>query len=782
MRFAILLQLFLVSVAIAQVPSTISYQGVLDQNDGTAVTDGNYKLNFKLTNSPENNALLWEETHEAVEVVNGIFNVILGSVNPLDLLFDETYYLGVSVNDGAVLQPLIELTGSPYSFNARSVADSAIIASKIADGQVVRSINTLTDDVNLVAGDNVTVTNQGSDVVISSSAGGGISIPFFARSDESTTMFTLVNDGSGTVANLQSFNIDAITPVLDVTHRGRGIAGAFVNTSESNNSVALYVETLGSNAAVSARISENGNTAPAIEAITEGQGPGLSVKHHGSAGNIAEFSTLSGTPMTIDREGNIATSGHVDVGSKIIFPDGTEQITAAMGTGQYWNLTGNANANPDTAFIGTIDLQPFEIRVNNIRALRLEPASASLAATANVIAGGLGNEVDSGVVGGTISGGGSLLEGNRVSGDYGTVGGGYSSQAAFRAFVGGGSNNNAAGNFAVVTGGQQNMATGLNATVAGGKINQASDEYTTVAGGESNMASDTYATVSGGNLNEASDSYSTVGGGQQNKASGHGTTVSGGINNSANQVGDTVGGGFDNLAGSVENGPATIGGGEENKALDDYTTIAGGRQNTVTGSYGTIGGGEDNVVSGQRATVPGGGRNHARGSFSFAAGYNARAIHNGSFVWNDRSVTSGDDSLHTTADNQFLIRAEGGVGIGTDRPNFPLQMASGAHVTLGGVWTNASSRAYKENIADLGESEALAALQQLIPVKYNYRTEQDEDYLGFIAEDVPELVATQDRKSLSPMDIVALLTKVVQTQQAMISKLQQEVAGLNQQR
>jgi hypothetical protein len=34
--------------------------------------------------------------------------------------------------------------------------------------------------------------------------------------------------------------------------------------------------------------------------------------------------------------------------------------------------------------------------------------------------------------------------------------------------------------------------------------------------------------------------------------------------------------------------------------------------------------------------------------------------------------------------------------------------------------------------------------------------------VGFIAEDVPDLVSTKDRKGLSPMDIVAVLTKVVQ--------------------
>lgn len=46
-----------------------------------------------------------------------------------------------------------------------------------------------------------------------------------------------------------------------------------------------------------------------------------------------------------------------------------------------------------------------------------------------------------------------------------------------------------------------------------------------------------------------------------------------------------------------------------------------------------------------------------------------------------------------------------------------------------------------------------------------------ESYVGFIAEDVPELVATGDRQGLSAMDIVAVLTKVVQAQQQRIDEL-----------
>jgi len=105
-----------------------------------------------------------------------------------------------------------------------------------------------------------------------------------------------------------------------------------------------------------------------------------------------------------------------------------------------------------------------------------------------------------------------------------------------------------------------------------------------------------------------------------------------------------------------------------------------------------------------------------------------------------------------------------------------LSMTNGATCTTGGVWTNASSRALKENIEGLTAEEAAAAFEALSPVTYNYKADKAERHVGFIAEDVPELVATKDRKSLSPMDVVAVLTKVVQEQQKTISEYQKNLA------
>lgn len=122
--------------------------------------------------------------------------------------------------------------------------------------------------------------------------------------------------------------------------------------------------------------------------------------------------------------------------------------------------------------------------------------------------------------------------------------------------------------------------------------------------------------------------------------------------------------------------------------------------------------------------------------------------------------------------DRLTIDRDGNVGIGTVRPTHPLEMANGAYVSAGGVWTNSSSRERKDNIVALTPEEALAALIALEPVRFNYKRDTSEEYVGFIAEDVPGLVASTDRMSLSTMDIVAVLTKVVQQQQQKIEELE----------
>jgi hypothetical protein len=127
---------------------------------------------------------------------------------------------------------------------------------------------------------------------------------------------------------------------------------------------------------------------------------------------------------------------------------------------------------------------------------------------------------------------------------------------------------------------------------------------------------------------------------------------------------------------------------------------------------------------------------------------------------------------------RLTIIGNGYVGLGIQDPLYPLEMASGAHVTVGGVWTDASSREYKDNIEALTTEEAFGTLKELNPVRFAYKKDTTEKHVGFIAEEVPDLVATKDRKGLSPMDVVAVLTKVVQEQQKTISTLKEELSEL----
>src|SRR5206468_6393049 len=111
-------------------------------------------------------------------------------------------------------------------------------------------------------------------------------------------------------------------------------------------------------------------------------------------------------------------------------------------------------------------------------------------------------------------------------------------------------------------------------------------------------------------------------------------------------------------------------------------------------------------------------------------------------------------------------------------PAFPIDHSSGAHLTSGGVWTNASSRSFKNDIRNLDANAAAETLKNLQPVTFTYKIDPAEHHVGFIAEDVPDLVATPDRKSISPMDVVAVLTKVVQDQQTTIEGLKSRLDQL----
>lgn len=126
-----------------------------------------------------------------------------------------------------------------------------------------------------------------------------------------------------------------------------------------------------------------------------------------------------------------------------------------------------------------------------------------------------------------------------------------------------------------------------------------------------------------------------------------------------------------------------------------------------------------------------------------------------------------------------------------DSPNFRIYDATNAknlltveantgNVLIAGNLELASSRTYKDNIRDLTTDEAMETLQHLRPVAYNLKSDPEELSVGFIAEEVPDLVAANGRKSLSPMDIVGVLAKAMQEQQQLIEAQQATITELSE--
>jgi hypothetical protein len=134
---------------------------------------------------------------------------------------------------------------------------------------------------------------------------------------------------------------------------------------------------------------------------------------------------------------------------------------------------------------------------------------------------------------------------------------------------------------------------------------------------------------------------------------------------------DTVAGGLGNQA---YGGKSTIGGGVNNQARAFGCTVGGGGSNTVGGTtgqaqldwYATVGGGDANQATANHATVPGGLSNLAAGSYSLAAGRQAKANHGGSFVWAD---STGTDFASVQPD-EFAVRAGNGVRLVAGNGNY----------------------------------------------------------------------------------------------------------------
>jgi hypothetical protein len=247
-------------------------------------------------------------------------------------------------------------------------------------------------------------------------------------------------------------------------------------------------------------------------------------------------------------------------------------------------------------------------------------------------------------------------------------------------------------------------------TISGGTRNtiQTNASGSTIGGGSANtiQPAASGSTIGGGIANtiqgasvifpplpvQGLSANSTIGGGYQNTIQTNApfSTISGGQSNSiqTNAYGSVIGGGsFNTIQGSLGgifaqlSVNSAIGGGYRNTIHSNalFSIISGGLSNSIQigAINSTIGGGGYNTNTGNFATVPGGDQNVA-GTNSFAAGHRAKATNTGTFVWAD----STNADFASTGNNQFLIRASGGVGIGVNNPDAALTVNGDADCFL----------------------------------------------------------------------------------------------------
>jgi hypothetical protein len=149
---ACLFALIWVSVR-ADIPRLINYQGMLTHDSGDPLTD-TLDLEFGIYSQETGGTPEWSETQTQVPIIDGLFNVILGSVDPnsVDLDFSESYWLEVVVEDDTM--PRLRFTSVGYAYRAM-LADSAVVSSPPStgggwtdDGPVVR-LTTSSDKVGI---------------------------------------------------------------------------------------------------------------------------------------------------------------------------------------------------------------------------------------------------------------------------------------------------------------------------------------------------------------------------------------------------------------------------------------------------------------------------------------------------------------------------------------------------------------------------------------------------------------------------------------------------------
>ncbi len=387
--------LILVSVAHAQIPQTMSYQGILTDGSGVNVPDGNYNLTFKLYDVASGaNPAIWSEG-QLVQVNKGVFNVMLGSVNPLSLPFDKQYWLGIAVGLNPELTPRVQLASAAYSLNTRS----------IANGQVVKSLNGLTDAVTLTGAGGATVSASGNNITITAS-GGGTGI----QGMQNTNNTLDITNPNGPTATVNVRNQGISTAQL----ADNAVTGAKIASGQAVKSINTLHDDVTLNAGTNVTITPSGNT---LTIAATGGGGGLTAVSHnaslsgdGTGGNPLMIATNGvGTTQIADGTiigGDIA-DGTIGVG-KLSFTPLSRPLSPGVATAEIADNAVTGAKIPTGQVVKSINTIRDDVTLAAGTNVTITPSGSTLTIAATGGGGGLTSVAHNATLSGDGTGGSPL--------------------------------------------------------------------------------------------------------------------------------------------------------------------------------------------------------------------------------------------------------------------------------------------------------------------------------------------------------------------------------------
>jgi hypothetical protein len=121
----------------AEVPKKLNYQGKLTDSNGGLIVNDTVEMQFDIYPYLTGGTSLWSETHDEVEIANGLFSVELGSETPVpaSVFSGDPRYLEITV-DSYVMSPRTPILSVGYAYRAWH-ADTAALCMTHADSDWV---------------------------------------------------------------------------------------------------------------------------------------------------------------------------------------------------------------------------------------------------------------------------------------------------------------------------------------------------------------------------------------------------------------------------------------------------------------------------------------------------------------------------------------------------------------------------------------------------------------------------------------------------------------------